>query len=630
MNIVNNDADKFLAALKEEKAVNLTSDGKWYVEGRFMRFIRWIFRLNDARLRNVCSVMANLLDGMEKQAVLLQGTPAALASQKVTYSNTLKVAKAASSALKKYSSNKAKDAQNLLKRRIIAFTYRIESSNGGKAPTTFGDVSTIVKVMGIAEKWKKKQEIFKIDPSLHELDKQKIRELCRYRSFAKLLLIDKKLQNDVFGWTIRTCNPVAPLVQYPERCARIHKCLLNGRIGRFAYANVLSIEKGVEKTLTLPFEGKKVSILDETQQVTFATGSHTVSIKGIFEDMKRKNDKQGDFEFIGADGFHNWRCDDWSYYDAKTKKWVQIDLKQKEWWNDPHLPVFETLTADDVMDQYGVKPKDDEWVIMAMATRQSHGLYIDDCHGYEQVLVPDGKGNFRIHIFGKYAEVWPKGFLGKLGFLANTNKAKFFYSDPSPSYSGFRQQAAAPFVVTREQGLQEMERIRGYAQRSRSGNLVFMFPWENCAYFPQTGLETLLGKESEGGSVPNLFRMHLLDASAAKPLNHCFNFTNSFPDVLKAGVVRSFEVVLGAHRGVDIVENGKKVRKSASTCPFRHGYEVKSACGKVEKVKHHIFLPSFLHQQIIDKKIGMGVVWAGHQHVQRNSNARRGAPSGER
>lgn len=621
--------DALAQAIDSHQTISMNRKGVWRKENWVVRFIFWLFDLEEANLRKISGIIAVHFCRLENMPLFFHADRITTANQHQRFQGYLKVANALAERLKKANSPRSIAASDLLKKGIVALNYRMTSENGGidKAGDTEIAAEQVEKLEELVGEWKQRNRLFQgEDKNLHPVDLANIRKTCQYPQFVDLLIKDPLMQKEFFSWVFKNCNPPSAFIEYPGIAKRLSGCLLSGRIGRFAYENVLSIDrkkiskklklKAQVKVLRLPFNGKKVSILDETKLVAFR-GKHIASIKTVFEVMKKKNDDPGDYEFIGKDGFQNWNSHKLAYWDEEKREWIRPDLSKNRWWEQ--LPDFEILSKEALTHRYALKEdiRNDQWLLVACASRQSPKENIDDCHGYIEPLIPTGDGKWRLYSWGKFAHKFPQNCFQKLGIIGSTVKAAYVYPDPNPSYSGFRQQAAVPFIVSEELGMRYMEeRIKGNILKAWSGNLIFMYGYENCAYEPQTDLEAILGKEHEGGRVPNLYMTPFLSAGASQPVESIFRGLKSCPKWLQSGILKVAEWAICSWRTQTIVDNnGKKVKKSLSRSAFRKGVEI-AINGKVQKVFQYIYLPSHLHRQIIQGTL-QGVIWTGHQHVQQ-------------
>lgn len=615
-------------ALKDKQSLSIDRKGEWHFNGWFTRFVRWLFDLQDSHLKKISSVVSGLLDRMEPSPLFFNADSVTYARQLKRIKGHLKVAKALSKRIQKKHSTLSSHEFKQLKRKITALRYRVEAMNGGIDLLSPGEIDLEMKERLVveAENWKRQQKIFtEGDHPLHLLDIEKIEEVCRYPLFAKLLFEDDTLKHKFFSWTLKNCNSVQAFVEYPALCTKLKSIFLAGRIGRFAYANVLTIKKeklsskmlasATRKVVRLPFEGKQTNILNEKKYVCLR-GGHWVTIKAIFDDLALRNKQPGKFEFVGKNGLCNWSPEKMAYWNPKIQKWVRVNLNSRYWWRA--LPHLETISKKQVLRRYGLDDiATDQWVLAALATRQKIDSTIEACHGYTEVLIPDKKGSWNVYPFGKFAKKWPENCLEYIGVITDTTRADYIYPDPNIFYSSFRQQAAIPFVVSEEEGLQYMnDRVRNNIRKGREGNLIFMLGYENCAFTPQEDLEAVLGKQCDGGRVPNLFMCSFFESGLSGPTRHFYNLLKYSPRWISAPLQRLMETTLGAWRGINIVDDsGKLVRKSLSTSPFRRGVRLKID-GKMRTVYNYIFHPSHLHRQIIQNKLPEGVIWAGHQRHQ--------------
>lgn len=619
---------EFASSMREGKAVSINKTGEWHVENWVVRLVKWILGLRDKRIIKICNVINNFLEELERRPILFDIDEISFTNQKDNLQSYISIASETIRYLKKFRSKKIVFQSKNLQKSLIGLKYRIEWINGGLKPLNENEINPKIYelILKKASQWKSGQKIYnEEDSKLHPLDIQKIAEVCRYEEFTSLLFSDKNLADNFFSWTLKNCNPVKEFIEYPAITQYLKKALLSGRIGHLAYEKLLTSEKtsiledennpAKIKILTLPFEGKKISILDENRLVKLK-GDNWVAIRDIFHDMKMKNIESGEFEFIGKQGFTNWCSYRMASWNALKNEWQYINLSQEKWWES--LPIQEIIPTEEVIKRLELNEELNEtnWILIARSSRQSPSFNIDECHGYTGVIIPYGHGKWRVYDFGKFAKEWPKGIIGSLGMIGNTVKADYVYPDPNIYYSGFRQQAAVPFIVSQEEGERFFnERIRKNIIKGWQGNLVFMFGWENCAYSPQKDIESILGKESEGGRVPNLFISPILSSGARKPLHHAFKIINKLPKIFHKPLVRLCDLTLCSWRGVYVKsKSGSIKKKSLNNSPYQNGFLLQSS-GKTEKVFQHIFLPSEMHRKIIEGKI-QGVVWTGHQRTQ--------------
>lgn len=603
---------EFSRALESGAQVNVTSTGQWYVEGWFMRIIRWLFDLHSPRLNNIARAVHKVFDEMERQ-------PLSLKKSGKRYRTALRVAEAAKKAIKTSRIHDTAAVKNLLKRKITALKYRIGEKKGGWDKEARPDQAALKQLKELALHYKANLWQFTgEDKKLHDADIKQLEQAACYPRFVRMLEKDPALRDEYFSYTIRYLNPADVCIEYPDLMKRLKTSLVCGSIGRFAYTEPLKIVvEGAEKnkTVTMPFDGVHFPVLDPEFKVQFKDG-HENTVGALFKDMYDKNTGPGEYNFVGNTGFIRWNYHKMAAYNQDKKEWVPIDLTKENWWSQ--LPVFETLTKEELQKRFDLKNelKDGDWVIASLAAKQNDRLRIDDCHGYSEVAIPNGDGTYNYYPFGKYATRYPQGAMEFLGFVTNTVPAEIVYPDPNPTYSAIRQHAAKIEVVDVADGKKYMEHIRRDIQRGRDGNLVFQFAWENCAYTVQDWADKTFCKKGDGKGEHHLFLAPLIEAGAAEPLDSLIGMFKELPQGLQEACLGATSNLLGSARGLTVqTEDGNKIKKSVFQSPFHQGLEVNG-----KRVYHHIHLPSQLHRQIKKNKLP-GVIWSGFQRMQVGSRA---------
>lgn len=585
----------FTEAINDPKKNVVTHrSGSWEVLSGVKKILTHFTWYQRQRVEKVSKSFNKVLDQLEKVPVQFNTTD----NQSDTLEEHLEAAKAIKAQLKKYAGSKSVSRQLVaLKRRTVALRYRMEGVNGGldaKEAVT----ETVEKLESSLENWKKNYELYQ-DKTLSDRDKELLNEAARHPKFVKLLLLDRGVRNQFFRWVIRDNNNIDSFVQFPSTCNRLKSALLSGRIGLFAntYKTVQNV--GGEKVFTLPFytggKTEEISILDESRVVELDVDDSR-TIKKVFDVFAKKNLRAGDLEFIGTQGISKWDLLEWG-------KAEYMEVENSRWWEN--LPPHETLNLETVKARYGIRDiADGQWITVAKSTRESCSLDVGRSHGYLEMLIPDGTGDYRVYPFGKFAKEFPTGVLEQFLFVTHTVESAIEYPDENTFYS-HRQKAGAPFVIDEEKGLEYMEMIRKDVVESVNGNVVFQFGWENCAWWPQKRLEELLGKKGEGeGQVPNLFAAHMLDSRPKAPiLAFIFTACRILPKCLKQIATRVTAFIMGSWRGMWIKVEGKRVFKSMFRSKFTDECQTN--------------LPAMLHERIQNGEIN-GTVTLGHQFALQN------------
>ena len=237
------------------------------------------------------------------------------------------------------------------------------------------------------------------------------------------------------------------------------------------------------------------------------------------------------------------------------------------------------LTEEQISRRYGVSTlQNNEWIVAVRATRESPGIDVQNNHGFIDVLIPKGKGKWQLFPFGKFSAKFPVTSYERIAFLADTQHARIGYGDESHFYS-HRQHAVCPYVVTEEKGLAVMDLIKETIEQCREGNVIFQYLWESCAFWPQQVVNKTIDPDK------NFFRTAVLEAKSVTGfLGFLFRFFNRLPKPMAAVGLILLDTVLGSFRSTVVRVDGKKVKKSASTSPYREEFKT--------------FNPAFLHHQI--------------------------------
>ncbi len=310
-----------------------------------------------------------------------------------------------------------------------------------------------------------------------------------------------------------------------------------------------------------------------------------------------KNKRAGDLEFIGNQGITKWKPLEWGGAEYMNEE-------NGRWWEQ--IPAHETLDLDTIKARYGIKDvNDDQWIVVAKSTRESCSLDVSRAHGYFEIMVPKGTGEYDLYPFGKFAKKFPSSAIQQFLFVTHTVESAIEYPDENTFYS-HRQKASAPFAIDEDKGVELMEMIRKDVVEAEKGNIVFQFGWENCSWWPQKKLEELLGKkeEEDNGKVPNLFVAHMLDSRPKDPvLSFIFTSCRILHKKLRQVATRVVAFIMGSWRGMWVEENGKQVYKSMLRSEFTKNCQT--------------YLPPMLHQKIENGDVE-GAVTFGHQFAVQN------------
>lgn len=547
--------EAFVHALKQGHALSLDSDGNWKVSLALLR--RW----QDVRL---AQGMAAVLDRLER-------TPVADATA-IAYGHYAVAAEMVASRLRHLSSKHAKQLKIDLEYRCYALRYRVGIKHGGWDKCSECRSEALERH---AITWKQEQDLI-WDKLLTERELFLMQRAARYPYFVELLLADAGLRERFFCWTLRDGIAPEPFIEYPGICDTLIRSNLCGRIGFYGGEMLHICHLNGMKTLTLPFEGRAISILDTDEKVEL-TGGLTMTIGEVFAVFANKWKRVGTLECF-HDGIRNWDVHYLGHWCALRAVCDKIDLTRDQWWEQ--LPPTCILSAEEASNKYGVALDGRQWAAIACASRESPTLDYDKSHAYLQMIVPDSKGDYRVYAFGKYAFRFPTNFWECVTMFSVSMHATIAYPDEN-IFLTKRQHVGYSFLLTPRQGMQAMAIINNDMRMSRYGHIVFQIETENCGRW----IQNLLMDIFEEGSVPNLFRFPLILAEPVGIVGTIFGWLRFLPRETRGKVLARLHYPFGAWRGHWVRnKQGRREWKAMTTSSFWEDGIV--------------YLPAFLHKQV--------------------------------
>jgi hypothetical protein len=481
-------------------------------------------------------------------------------------------------------------------RRVVALKYRLDSANGGVAPEGFSE-SAFEKLRLQAIEWKKTEPLLKFT-GMSAKESAHLKAATHYPLFTDLLQKHPEIRVRFFQWILRDENDVQPFVQFPAATERLLECGLSGRISRFGGGALKILRErlpdlnGEQKILTLPFEGKDISILDPSLPVHFSSG-YTLTMEQIFDVFKRKDIAVGDLEFM-AEGIVNWNIHQLA---VRSKEETQrIDVTRRKWWEQ--MPLFELLNRRQIWKRYGISLKPRQWIAAACATRGRPNLDYEETHAYLEVAIPRGKGLYAVYDFGKLALKYPETVMEKMSMFTKNVHATVAFPDENVYYS-HRQKGFEPFALSPRQGEELMSLLRRDIESSRKLNFIYQIESENCAKWVHHVLEEVVGHDK----MPDLFRMQLLDTQPQGPVALLFRWIKQLPARWQVPVLAHLHLPLGAFRKIWIWEEGRKVAKSLSSHSF---FET-----------GQIYLPALLVEKVMTAEVAVTIFYWGILRLQK-------------
>lgn len=570
------------AAIIGQKQKELSAKPEW------LATIHRLIYFENSRLKSLGRECQHLLDKIEKVPTIFSPDENKTAEQKRYYSALLKTTNLVTSILSLSKSKGVKNQLEMVMQRVAGLKYRIEAANGGLDRVAVDPLLT-GQLSAAALQWKQNHPLI-VKKEITEQEIKKLEDTSTYQEFARLLLSSQPMQEAFFSLLLRDNNDVAQLVEFPATSARLKSCYLASRVGKIVGSYQIRKEEKeegvVEKVVTLPFftrnKTEHISILDESRVVELDDrmgGTKSFTINQIFNVFAMKNREIGDLEIL-KDGIMYWNC-----YQLGS-----IDLTCDEWWKQ--LPLIEEITKEQMEQRVDEALNPGEWVVFAKSSRTTPDLDLDGRHGYLEVAIPTEDGKYRVYPFGIFPHIlFPTSILELVTFLGMTNRAKIGYPDANFFYS-HRQQASHPMRLLPDEAQAFMKNLQKELIKSRYGHLIFQFGAENCAYWAQIILNTIVAKKH------NFFKIDYVKSYPLNPLlKKIFGFFRSLPNFCRNSAIAVVDRCFGTARGIWVLENRQRVFKTHHTSHVRNEFV--------------IYQPGYLHQQIAEGKI-KGYIYLGN------------------
>lgn len=311
-----------------------------------------------------------------------------------------------------------------------------------------------------------------------------------YQSFVKLITLSPELKVDFLNWCLRDKNDPLIFISYPQTAKKLIDCNLSSRIGFYGGLR----REGND--LTLPFEGKNISILDGEKEILFR-GNYKLRVKEIFEIFQKRLVEIGNLEYF-ADGICNWNPKKGGWYNADRQDFEVEELNKEKWWES--LPVGKELTPSEAAQCFGFPVDGTSWIVSLQATRQSNDHHPIGTHGWIQIAIPM-EGRYRLFDFGKIAEDFPVTLKENIIITAITVPGVICYPDEN-IFSTNRQHKWKAFEITEAEGKNLMLSIQQDLLRGKRGELPFQFLTANCCKWAWKSCKRHLGDK-----LPELFQM---------------------------------------------------------------------------------------------------------------------------
>lgn len=554
MFLISKTIPELTTALKQGYPIKAKA-GMWKIQHPIMHWLCGLFNREEYSLLYLAQYLIHLLEKQEEE-------PSCLLSRqkKEGVAREKRLLELGNVLLRQIACHpKAIHVHRRLQRYLIGLEYRIEESLPLKK-NPFGIYNQLKKA---AKQWKERQIVFSIkDLEISEL--RKLKDVALYDKFANLLIDDFSLQDQFFNWTLKERNQIAVFIEFPKLQQTLTNSKLSCRIGKIVEGKLLKITKiasneGLFKTVTLPFEGKDLPILNPHQIITFSE-SYSLKLQEIYEIFEKKQYDAGNLEFL-AEGVVNWNPIYLGRWNPFEKKLQLVNLLDQKWWE--LLPCVEIIEKKEAKRRYGRLFDSKSWIVAAAATRGTPTLNFEETHAYLEIAIPLNRQLYRIYDFGKVATFFPSNAFEMLKIFCRNLYAALSYPDDNIFYS-HRQKAYHAYALQPHQGKMLMEKIKREIFLSRQNNFIYQIESENCAKWVYETLVGILGKKQ----IPNLFKMKLLHTEPVGVVAKIFAIIKQFPESMQTFILTTLHLPLGAWIGTWVIENRQKIKKAVMHHPF--------------------------------------------------------------
>lgn len=474
MTPIDNDINKFVLALinYEAEPIACTDEGYWYIEGCFMRFIRWLFGFEDSRVANIARVFSQCLNQYELQPTSKDGM------QWIKCADLIQELMKNKDGSWKEGSWISHEINNL-KYRTIALKYRVNVFSQKEVESVENDPlhRQVTKAVSV---WKTHLLMASIDKELTDGDKKRIKEICSYREFATHMMEDESIRERCFNAVIRTHNHPDAFIEFPGRFERIEQCNLVNLLGYHSGNSLRVHDVNGVRDLQLEFDNgistdNWVSVLNEKNTMTLKNNV-TRTVEEVFEAFRFKHLKWLD-ETITSNGVTNYNPRYLGPYNPAKQAYDTVDLEKEDWFK--RLP-RRFLSADEAKSKFGDQADGEKWIYRIMANRLVTRLQASGTHAYVEVSYPTGGGDYFTVTFGKYPTTFPQSAFEAPGYAARAHEGVIVSPDASLA-NAERQHAGVPEFLDEAEAIEKMNRIKKDIKKGLDGKMTYQFFVNNCA-----------------------------------------------------------------------------------------------------------------------------------------------------
>lgn len=546
-------------ALVKKEWIKETKNGNVASLGRVKNFF-YRLRGENKRLEKISKVALSCLTELEREPIKFSHNTKVIQTQ--NYEKWLKTLHLLQGSL--LQSKQAKVKQEI-EWRSLSLKYRLEKVNGGIDALETADSSSFSELAERAEKWKKVSPHLEVQ-EVTQKEKEHLREVAIFPEQVKALLRSPDLLDEFMCWTIRDGNSAVPFFLFRGIQLKLKESLLADEIGPAIGNELKVVKKGdsngfSQKILTLPFllqnpSGKEeitpISLLDERVILNFP-GNYKITLQKVFEAFKKKNKVVADFKCLSG-ALRRWHSRYWEYYDQSKGSFVKVNLERPDFYKE--IPPLCSFSINEMREKYGLEVDGNKWIVELDATRENFDLDFNLVHAGLNFYIPNEKGGYDFHSFGKFPTSYPKNAWQLYLFLGKVVRGTILTPDSNPCHHK-RQHAFYGIVVDPSIGLFGLDFIRKDKLEERKGNLFFQFISKGCASWAQNTMNEILKKA--GQKEIKFFNTPIVKCEPKGGAGYLARFVRSLPVKVRRPMTYLTLLTLLPWRGKWVSANGKKM-----------------------------------------------------------------------
>lgn len=436
--------------------------------------------------------------------------------------------------------------------------------NGELVVREQADESLFKRVMSKAEEWKRDTVLYTDKTVKGKI----VRELTKYHEFSEAMLANPKLAEECFKIVFTSRFPIKHLVTFFKICATdLKEALLIPSVGfHWKQQKMLHIVNGDIQFL---INGTYQSISDDKNMIHLNDGE-AIAWGALKKKLGTYNIEIPEHVVVQEKGLIKFRSQGMMY--PENGVWKKIETKDCRWWEDPRLPVFQTLSKEKLQKARAIAIPDGTSYVRTVDAAYMDATKFDGAHGSEGIWArQEEDGMYRYYPIGKYARKYPNSTLRRVHFVGNfiikflvnhvinpvinilraidtgfkyisffgdSVPADLTVPDPTPLYFSIRKHAFSPHLLTRDQAEARLTELGNMAN-----DLTFQWGNENCAYLAEQGSRSIFGD-----AAPSYFKTPMLEASPGAPVSWFIALFKLFEGERRAKVMKLWVHALGGGR----------------------------------------------------------------------------------